>query len=341
MIKFTNMFDSKGNLVRTNTSDLSFCPQDKRLHDLSVLAYELLETLEPFKPNPKTFDYIIQPYGMDDRVIWFSKVKLEGDSDLVKVSQTAVKNPDYEYQDKEQEAMFKSIFQNMENGKSVWYLLSAETICLTRNMCDMKIIKAEAEKPVPYQMFMDNAKVNRITRNESVLGKASDKCKYLAHEKDYNKVQFLFQSALLRSEDDVLDGYIQAGLNRFKKRFLSERDELSNEKTYALMLLNDSRYENQYEIIEELKRWGGKEARIDGERIGISYKNNCVFIRVKSKEQVGEVYIAKDPVHDSPVFQMNGKIINSIDDLKKSIESGECFAPSPLWWDEVKALNKA
>ena len=40
-------------------------------------------------------------------------------------------------------------------------------------------------------------------------------------------------------------------------------------------------------------------------------------------------------------IRVNGKIINNVDDLKKSIESGECFAPSPLWWDEVKALNKA
>lgn len=341
MVKFTNMYDSKGKLIQTSDSAPSFCPQDKRLRDLGVLAYELLEALAPFKLNPKTFDYIIQPYGMDDRLIWFSKVRLEGDSDLVKLSQTAIKNPDFEYQDAEQEATFKSIFQNMESSKSVWYLLSAETICLTRNMCDAKIIKAEAEKPIPYQLFMDNAKANRITRDELVLGKATDKCKYLAHEKDYNDVRFLFQTALLRSEDDVLDGYIQVGLNHFKKKFLSGADECSNEKTYALMLLNDSRYEEQYEIFKKLKLWGGKEARINGERINISYKNNCMLVKAAGYEQTGEIYICKDPVHEFPVFQMNGKIINGIDAVKAAIESGECFAPSPLWWDEVKALNKA
>lgn len=335
-MKFTKMFNSKGELLRTDTSEQNFCPQDKRLRDLNILASELYEALAPFKLSPKTFDYIIEPYGMEDRLIWFSKVRLEGDSDLVKLSQKAIKDPDYEYQDKEQEAVFRSIFQNTENGKAVWYLLSAETICLTRNMCDMKVIKAEAEKPAPYHAFMEEAKTNRITKDELVLAEATDKRKYLACEKNYNDVRFLFQAALTRSEDDVLDGYIQVGVNRYKKKLLADRDEFSNEKTYALMLLNDSRYEQQYEVFNKLKLWGVKEARIDENRIDFSYKGNRFIIKVG--EQVGEAYISKDPVHSSPIFQMNGKIIESVDALKEAVMNGECFAPSPLWWDEVKAL---
>lgn len=336
MIKFTNMFNSKGDIVRTNTSKIDFCPQDKRLHDLNVLGHELLEALAPFKLSPKTFDYVIQPYGMDDRLIWFSKVKLESDSDLVKASQTAIKNPNYEYQDKEQEAVFKSIYQSTEGEKVVWYLLSAETICLTRNMCDMKIIKAEAEKPVPYQTFIEDAKENRITKEELTLGKATDKRKYLAYEKNYNDVRFLFQTALPRYENDVIDGYIQLGLINFNKKFLADCDSFSNEKTYALMLLNESPYEKQFEIFNKFKLWANKEAKIDGNRVAVSYNRNCMTIRVK--EQICGIYISKDPIHDSPIFQINGKIIENVDDLKKIVESGECFSPAPLWWDEVLAI---
>ncbi len=335
MIKYTNMYNSKGKIIRTNTSSLNFCPQDKRLQALSTLANKLLETLSPFNPTPKTFDFVIQPYGMEDRLIWFSKIKLEGDSELVKLSQSAVSNPDYQYQDAEQESIFKSVFSSFENGKTNWYLLNAETICLTRNMCDMKIIKAEAEKPIPYHTFIKESKTNRITRDALVMAVASDKRKYLAHGKNYNDVRFLIQSALSRSENDVLDGYIQAGLNLFKKEHIIDCDEYSNKKSHALMLLNDSRYEKgeQFQVCNILKLWGTKEVK----HTTVSYTGN--LMQIKKDDKITEVYVSKSPDSDIPIFQVNGTIIKGIDNLKRAILSGN-FAPAPLWWDEVKTLNK-
>lgn len=337
MVQFTDMFNSKGELVRTNTSKINFASQQVRKDELGLLAAELFEMLTQFKIHPKAFDFALQPYGMDDRLLWFSKMKLEGDSDLVKFSQTAVKNPDYQYKDRNEEAIFKSVVQHKEDGKVVWYLLNVEAICLTRNMQDMRYIKAELEEPIPYFEFMERSKENRISKEELAMEETTDKIKYLAYGKNYFDVRFMLQYAITRKDaDDVIDGYIQTGLNHYRKKYLEGCDEWSNDKTYFLMLMNDSRCEEQYSIYERLKKWCNKPP--SGERVAVSYRGNRMILRQGDKN--GEIFVSKDPIRETPIFLVNGKVVEDTDSLKAIIESGDVFGLAPLWWDEIKALNK-
>lgn len=338
-MKITDMFDSSGTVVKANTSQIQFMPQNERINGLNKLRVILLPALIPYDANERTFDLMLQPCGFEDRLLWFSKLRLEGDSDLVKQSQNAVKNPDFVYQNEEQKALFHSVFSAFEKGKTNWYLLNAETICLTRNMYDMKFIKAEREAPLPFYSFIERSKTNRISKEELILKEITDKIQYLAPNKDYSDVRFVIQTALPRAEGDKLDGYIAAGLHKFQERELEGCDEYSNDKTYALMLLNDCRLDKgeQFPIYQELRTWVKRNPMLRGTSVS-SYREN--FIRLVSGDNMAEIYICGHPVHGTPVFQVNGTILNGMDEIKAFIENGKCFDAPPPWWQTVTGMNR-
>lgn len=341
-MKFTTMCDSGGSLLKVNTSDINFRPMDKRIADLNVFRVEMLKALSPFEPSSRTFDLQLQPFGLEDRLIWFTKLKLEGDSELVKESQKAIKDPDFIYDSEEQEATFRSVFSVFENGKTNWYLLNVESICLTRNIYDMQFIEAKLEAPVPYQAFMDRSERSRITAEEMALKELTDKFKFLAPNKDYRNVEQTMATALSRYEGDTIDGYIQTGMKAFVEKHIGDRDKNSNDKTFALMYLNDSRYSKgeQFEVYKELKAWveedsAMKEAHI---RAG-NFRGNRMMIY--KSNQPAEIYICKHPIHETPMFLSNGSVLDGMDSIRNFIREQKCFEIAPLWWDEIKLLNTA
>lgn len=341
-MKFTAMCDSKGTLLKVNTSEIAFRPMDKRIEDLNIFRVEMLKALSPFEPSSRTFDLQLQPLGLEDRLIWFTKLKLEGDSELVKESQTAVKDPDYVYDSDEQEATFKSVFSVFENGKTNWYLLNVESICLTRNISDMQFIDAKLEAPIPYRAFMDKSEQSRITTEEMVLKELSDKFKFLAPNKDYHNVEQTMATALLRYEGDTIDGYIQTGMKAFVEKHIGDRDRDSNDKTFALMYLNDCRYMKgeQFGIYNELKAWVDSDPVTKAACIRAgNFRGNRM--KVYRSNQPAEVYICKHPIHETPMFLSNGSILDGMDSIKNFIREQKCFEIAPLWWDEIKLLNTA
>lgn len=335
-MKFTNMVDSEGNILTVNASSFRFATQQDRIQGVNRLRHTMLSALSPFSPDDYSFDWAFQPFGFDDYLLWFTKVRFEGDSPLVKQSQRAIRDPDFQYKDAEQESIFKSVHSAYEKGKTNWYLVYREGIHLTRNMYDMNYVDAELIPPVPIHTFVQMTDENTISEVELHLEELSDKLMYRSAGNDYHNPKCFVQHAFTRQDGDQFDGYVMAGLKQYKE-LLRGRDAHSNLKTTALFYLNDCRFpEGVYEMYQTLKKQVNQKS--PNSPAITNYRGNCVNVCMGEKRTV--IFICKHPIHENAVYMINGIRFEKPEELAAYIKSGKCFETPPLWWDEVKCLNK-
>lgn len=320
-------FDSGG--VLQDFDKIHLVSQQHSLGGLNQLRTTLLPYLAKLGANDYTFDYVFQPLYLEDRLLCFTKLYVEGDNPLIRIAKEAQKNPDYEYQDEQQKAIFNSVFNTMENGKNAWYVLYAETVCLTRNMCDGQYISVNQEMAVPYYSFFEQAKKEMLTEQELTMEKEIYKKMFVSTGKAYIKPETLLKIALPRKKDNNYDGYMAAGLKKYRELYLSGRDAYSNKKSELLSLIKDSvcRQSETFEFFRDLQH------RLKD--VSFHYEDN--MITVAAQKNKGRVFVFKES-KDSPLGCIaNGQIFKKPEDLEKYISDGKIFEKVD-WFEQMNDL---
>lgn len=318
------VFDSKGNLQ--DFQKIHTVTQQHSLGGLNQLRLTLLPYLAKLGANDYTFDYVFQPLYLEDRLLCFTKLYVEGDNPLIRIAKEAQKNPDYEYTDDNQKAIFNSVYNIMENGKNAWYVLYAETVCLTRNMYDGQYISVNQEMAIPFYAFYEQAKKEMLTPEELTLGKEIYKKMFVSTGKAYSKPETLLRIALPRREDNNYDGYMAAGLKKYRELYLTDRDAYSNKKTEILACMQDNicKKNETYEFFRE----------IQGKLKGVSFHYEDNMIIVAAQKNKGRIFVYKNS-KDAPLsFISNGQFFKKTEDLEQYINEGKIFEKEK-WFEEM------
>ena len=236
--------DSSGNILKVNMANLHYAPINKRLDAMNTIRLKVMPYLRSFGANDKTFSTAIQPFGYEDRLIWFTKIHADSDSSIVKTSQNALNNQNFVFKNKAEEYLLRSVVCDKQSGTTGWYLLYAESLCITRNIFDKKIISAVFEEPVPYERFVIQNREMRISKKEMVLETKTDKMKYLSPNIDFENKESILKIALTRSGDMNLDAYFKEGIKDFLQA-IEVRDKESNRKTQLLLYLSNNAAEKE------------------------------------------------------------------------------------------------
>lgn len=323
-----NAVDSNGNFVRINMTCLHFAPEQKRLDAMNAIRLAILPYLRPFGANDKTFSAALQPFGYEDRLIWFTKIFAESDSDIVKRSQNALNNKNYIYADKDEEYLLRSVFPTTEDGSTRWYLLYAESLCFTHNIYDKKLISAVFEDPVPYYEFIEKNREMRISKREIVLEERTDKMKYLSAKIDFEDPVNVLDIALSRTDEKNLDAYFREGLKELLQA-VEKRDKDSNRKTMLLIYLADNAVNEQEasRVCAEFGTWTGIA----------SSKGNIITVSDGNDE--ADIFVCKEPDDQRYLFISKGNIFENTELLKEYIQSGQCFEKAPDWWDTILSMT--
>lgn len=329
----TYAVDSSGKTVKAHMENWYFAPENKRLEAINKVRLAVLPYLRPFGANDKTFSVAMQPYGYEDRLIWFTKIHAESDSNIVKSSQNALRNKNYVFESKAEEYLFNSVLSVTENGKTNWYLLYAESLCFTRNMYDKKIINAVFEDPVPYKEFITTYKEMRISKKEMILEERTDKMKYLSPMVDFEKPEKLIEIALTRTADKNLDAYFKESLKGFFQA-VENRDKESNTKTMLLMYLTDNAANKRdaFTFYTDLRTW------INEEYTGNIEDTSCIdnIIKLNNAKDEADIYVCKRSEYtDEYIFVVNGRVFDEAERLKEYVKSGKCFEKAPDWWSLI------
>lgn len=330
-MKITYAYDSNGGLNEIN-GRLVLPEITARAEEASLIVSRvaLFHEYENMVIDKSGFYFMIQPFYTDDTVLYFTKTPLSSASDEVKLSNALKYKPDFVFQNREHEDLLKSIFSAEINGRTTWWYLTAEMLAFERSLYDGQYINIRRSKAIPYNKFMRI--LPEITASSTDMQKNSFCSKYKMYfSRDMNDTANLLRTAVIRDEN--YDKRTLDIIRSLKKVYnLHERDATSNAKNLCLWHINDSKPYDIFPEYNEIRSYL-KDSPLDA--VGICYSGNAVKYRLEPYERQ-TIYVCRSLENrDSRVFITNGNIYRNIDELKRAIETSECFDVKDWYLNDV------
>ncbi len=335
-MKVSYAADSSGNIiaVHNDIKPLKNINLKLRLSEMQSLLNEIILLFgnKGINISEKTFDFMIQPLYTEDCLLFFTRTMLSSSSDEVKLSNSLKNKPDFVFRSSDEEDRLKSIFSTEENGKTVWWLLSAERVIVERNLYDGKPIGIKAGAPIPYHWFTKN--INKIAVGQSDIEKTffCNKYRFFGNsERNYFNVSEIMKTSIVRSFD--FDNKVEHIIGQIKEtNNLSDKDVFSNRKNLCLWLINDRKTDNIFEDYSEIKLYLKKNYPMT---VGIHYKDNAIIFGMDIYGKQTVYVCSSFDNSDRHLYIIGGHIFFNIDELKNAIAKTDCFTQKKWYAEKV------
>ena len=328
-------------LDASRVTPVHITPLPERTQELQNLRMDISEIFqnEELLLQPTDFDIVMQPFYQTEKLVFFTRERIEASDPRVRQSVHIRENPDYHFKDESLDKQLRSIFPVKEGGHKAWYILSAEIFAAERNLTDGNYIQIQASVPVLYHQFLQDLsrqmisreELNQCTRNNAMS------LKYTMESlsgRDYQKPEKIAETALDRITvypDDRMDSAIDKSLDfLYEKYGIHERDAHSNQKMVCLHQICDGERDvvMEYELYTQIKRF--LKQQVPGTN-GICYKENAIFFRMP-EEPRGTIFIANPK---TKLFNAGGTTIRGIETLKTAILNKSVLHEKD-WFQEIK-----
>ena len=327
--------NSQGKVVslQDNQSIIQVIPlrlKEKELYSFTEDFISLLEC-KGIDTKGKGFCYMIQPFYIMERVVFFAKTEFSSSSQAVKLANEMDKHPEI-YIDKERVDFLKSIIPEEKAGKTRWYFLNVCGISFERNLYDCKRINIKYIPPVPYAQFVRNLQDMLVTRNDMEKVEACPRYKYFANGVDIWDTEVILEKAFVRDLDSRLvskfDQTVIDITDVYRMQHFAGRDVFSNKATLCLMAINEGN-KHIYDIYLEVKNCIKKTFK---NAQNISYKGNCITASIENNKLL-TIFVSDVENKD---FIIGGETITGIDALKNFIQSPMAFQEASWFAEKVK-----
>ena len=223
-------FNSEGIAVTCEKIKVQPDTLHSKLTELQQLSDKMTILLNKNGIVVSAFDMMIQPFGNEEQLLFFSKEQLPSDGELVKQAGFAKHHPNYFTEHPEEEYFLKSIYGIVENGKVAWYLLMADFFCLTRNIADNKWITIQ-HRAIPYYQFVSELSDIMIRKEDNEQHDVNGRYKFYSKEKEKKSPTLILQTAVAR--DAQYQQNIDTSLNLYRLIAMDSVDSFSNEKQHT------------------------------------------------------------------------------------------------------------
>lgn len=317
--------DSKGELhnIESEPNICDLVSMKQRISTLYQLAGKLVPVLKKcgFDINDdkfkETFDYLLQPFGVHECIVYFVKTPMSSTSDDVKLAHLLKNDPEKArlvrsdisngLKTQLSDDTLLSIISTKENGENTkWWLLNAVIIEVERNKFDGKIISINPEKLIPYHKFHEifNGKIIEVKNksNEEGTEKAKEeneetgqikKKTVIKREGNLNKFyvyspserDLLDEKAVIDSSimyqygtDEVRFEKIREYLNKVLYPMQCKLDKYSNTRSGCLNYIMSNPLKSMFPVYNKIKTELLKIKEVST----VYYKNSRIFFTLGS-----------------------------------------------------------
>jgi hypothetical protein len=324
--------------VQRNTKE-GYAPIGNRQQELANIAKVASDYAKKngISIEASIFDYMIEPQGSRDKLLFFLKEQLPSDGYLVKLAGLLNEKPEVEQSlrkdhnlNDEQIFLLKSIFEGTEDGKRVWFALYAETMTLERNIVDGKAINISLDEAESYDSFI--SRLPSILQNK--VGDGSGYRFFSPSGRDVRDIHVVESIAFKKDRHDLLCYVLRKFTEAVNSKIFWNKDNLSNKKSYFLWLVNNNKPTNRtcFTAFRDLqllikKRYADKNR-------GFNY--NGSYMKLQTEEHADLLmYVAANPNKDSAVCIIaNGKIFSSVELMFEAIKDGTAYQKCD-WYDSI------
>ena len=333
---------SDGSVLESHevNSPVYFVPLPEKQQTLQNLSERVAETFREHRilAENNVFDFLIQPFYTEERLLFFTKEKLEASDIRVRQSANLKRNPSYHYNNKGLELQLRSIYPCKEGNKTNYYLLNIESFVMERNFTDGEYIRIKADVPIPYFGFYQNLEKSLLGKDEAqkIINMNGISPKYILESPSgrvYTDPENLLQKAILRDKPyptALMDKAIDAAQDMLMLQYgMQHRDPNSNHKMFCLHQIVDCKRDEkkEFEIYNKFKKF--LKTELPG-TVGICYKKNAIYFRVNNERKV--IFIVNA---EKEHFNIGGYSVKGFEAMQDMFRKGTAFKETE-WFEDIK-----
>lgn len=339
-MRVTYKVDSNGIISSEfNKTPINIKKFDARKKDLEEVLRKIILNLEDEYPsiNEDSAVYMIQPYYITDRILFFTKTQLTKDSNVIK----NLNNPSYKCGSEEENDYLKSIISEEENGSKSWWYIEVLSLTLNRNLFDCEWIEAGMTIPLSYHTVFKNISDSIMPDIDYSNAKGLDKRYYISEKDgsafDYKNIQAVSKRAIECMGYNRIDETLYHLVCQYSKDTgISEKDRFSNDKQLSLLIAKGKIDTNVlYNVYETVKKYLNDlyPDTIDK----VKYKGNTVYFTHNDVLQT--VYLSASLYGTADIsFVINGNIINGTQKFLEALRNEAIYNKQKWFDDEVVPL---
>lgn len=337
--KVKYVIDSKGQTVALpdNQSVIRLIPQEIKEKELSTFSKEFINTLnnKGLNSNNKEFLFMIQPFYIMERLLFFTKTEFSSSSQAVKLANEIEKHPEI-LANREQTEFLRSIIPEDCHGRTRWYFLNVGCIDFERNLYDCKRLNAEYVLPIPYSKFIKELEPLLVTQNDIDSENICPRYQLVTNGIDlYDKSKLLslaFERDITNNQDSHFDTLIFEMLEDYNAKRHALRDITSNQSTKCLLIINENNKYIYYPVYREVKNIIKKIFK--DACCNVQYKKNCISACFLNDNKKLVLYVSG--TNEKPQFLLGGRIIVGIKALKEALQNENVFQETQWFVEKVK-----
>lgn len=343
-MKFTYTVDSNGVISsKFNKTPINIKKFDARKKDLEEVLRKIILNLEDEYPsiNENSAVYMIQPYYITDRILFFTKTQLTKDSNVIK----NLNDDSYKCSSEEEEDYLKSIVaEEDDNGTKSWWYIEVLSLALRRNLYDSEWIEAGMTIPLSYHTVFKNIRDSIIPDIDYNQANSLDKRYYISEKDgslfDYENIKAVSKRAIECKGYSLIDETLYHLVRQYSKDAgINDKDRFSNDKQLSILVAKgtiDTKV--LYNLYETIKRYLNElyPDTIDK----VKYKGNTVNFPYKDKLQT--IYLSASLYGTADIsFVLNGNVINGTQKFLEALRNKSIYEKNE-WFDNeiVPLLNE-
>lgn len=339
-MRVTYKVDSNGIISsELNKAPINIKKFDARKKDLEEVLRKIILNLEDEYPsiNEDSAVYMIQPYYITDRILFFTKTQLTKDSNVIK----NLNDPSYKCGSEEENDYLKSIISEEENGSKSWWYIEVLSLALYRNLFDCEWIEAGMTIPLSYHTVFKNISDSIMPDIDYSNAKGLDKRYYISEKDgtafDYKNIQAVSKRAIECMGYNRIDETLYHLVRQYSKDTgISEKDRFSNDKQLSLLIAKGKIDTNVlYNVYETVKKYLNDLYLDTIDKV--KYKGNTVYFTHNDVLQT--VYLSASLYGTADIsFVINGNIINGTQKFLEALRNEAIYNKQKWFDDEVVPL---
>ena len=343
-MKITYTVDSNGVISSEfNKAPINIKKFDARKKDLEEVLRKIILNLEDEYPsiNENSAVYMIQPYYITDRILFFTKTQLTKDSNVIKNLNDAT----YKCGSEEEEDYLKSIVsEEDDNGTKNWWYIEVLSLTLRRNLYDCEWIEAGMTIPLSYHTVFKNISDSIMPNVDYNHENGLDKRYYISEKDgspfDYENIKAVSKRAIECMGYSQIDETLYHLIRQYSKDVgISDKDRFSNDKQLSILVAKgkiDTKV--LYNLYETIKRYLNElyPDTIDK----VKYNGNTVYFPYEEKLQT--IYLSASLYGTADIsFVLNGNVINGTQKFLEALRNKSIYEKNE-WFDNeiVPLLNE-